>query len=152
MTADVRFPLWAGWANGPISSDQFAATLPEQRVKDHLPEASISAGRENENRCCVGALWQIGGRLNGSRNLLIGFCKTKVRAPGWNVERSIAMTNEGNKPPVPPPEDWRKLAQQASAESDPNKLMEIVEHLCEAIDRTKPESSKPTPPKPDQAA
>jgi hypothetical protein len=63
------------------------------------------------------------------------------------------MTNDGKKPAELPPEDWRSLAQQASSEPDPNKLMEIVEHLCEAIDRTKPDHSKPaTPSKPDQAA
>jgi hypothetical protein len=64
-----------------------------------------------------------------------------------------AMTNNGKKPPESPPEDWKKLAQQASAEPDPDKLMEIVEHLCEAIDRTKTDTSKPpSPSKPDQAA
>jgi hypothetical protein len=65
----------------------------------------------------------------------------------------MAMNNKEKKPAVPPPEDWRKLAEQASAEPDPNKLIEIVEHLCEAIDRPKPDPSKPpSPSKPDQAA
>ena len=63
------------------------------------------------------------------------------------------MINYGKKPPESPPEDWRTLAQQASAEPDPNKLMEIVEHLCEAIDRTKPDPNNPhSHSKPDQAA
>ena len=63
------------------------------------------------------------------------------------------MNDDGKKAPVPPPEDWRTLAQQASGEPDPNKLLEIVEHLCEAIDRTKSDPSKPpSPSKPGQAA
>jgi hypothetical protein len=48
------------------------------------------------------------------------------------------MNNDGTKPAVPPPENWRTLAQQASTEADPNKLVEIVEHLCEIIDQKKP--------------
>jgi hypothetical protein len=35
--------------------------------------------------------------------------------------------------------DWRDLAEQASHEQDPNKLMKLVSDLCEAIDdRPKP--------------
>ena len=30
--------------------------------------------------------------------------------------------------------DWRDLAEQASHEQDPSKLMELVSELCEAID------------------
>lgn len=70
-----------------------------------------------------------------------------------NAARGYAMTNNGEKTPESPPEDWKKLAQQASAEPDPDKLMEIVEHLCEAIDRTKTDTGKsPSPSKPGQAA
>lgn len=32
------------------------------------------------------------------------------------------------------PKDWRDLAEQASHEPDPDKLMELVSELCEAID------------------
>jgi hypothetical protein len=56
------------------------------------------------------------------------------------------MTNDGKKPPEPPPEDWRNLAQQASTEADPNKLMEIVEHLCDVIDQEKSQQNKPQAP------
>jgi hypothetical protein len=31
--------------------------------------------------------------------------------------------------------NWRDLAEQASHEPDPHKLMELVSELCEAIDR-----------------
>ena len=35
--------------------------------------------------------------------------------------------------------DWRDLAEQASHEQDPSKLMELVSELCEAIDhKSKP--------------
>jgi hypothetical protein len=30
--------------------------------------------------------------------------------------------------------DWRDLAEQASQEQDPNKLLKLVSELCEAID------------------
>jgi hypothetical protein len=52
------------------------------------------------------------------------------------------MTNDGKNPAVPPPEDWRTLAEQASTEADSNKLVEIVEHLCDVIDQKNPEQGK----------
>jgi len=87
------------------------------------------------------------------RRTVIIIRETKVWAAGLNAERGSVMTNDGKKTPEPSAEDWRTLAQEASAEPDPNKLMEIVEHLCEAIDRAKSDPSKPpSPSKPDQAA
>ena len=35
---------------------------------------------------------------------------------------------------VPPQRDWRDLAEQASKETDPEKLARIVEELCGALD------------------
>jgi len=40
---------------------------------------------------------------------------------------------------LPPREDWLPIAEQASKEMDPEKLMILVEQLCSALDyRKKP--------------
>ena len=40
------------------------------------------------------------------------------------------MSSQGTNPR----KDWHELAEQASHEQDPDKLMELVSELCEAID------------------
>lgn len=47
------------------------------------------------------------------------------------------MTDSGSGSKSPQPsstEDWRKLAQQASIEADPERLIELVQRLCEVLD------------------
>ncbi len=42
---------------------------------------------------------------------------------------------EDGKPARPaPPSDWRDLAAQASQESDPNKLTDLVKEICDRLD------------------
>jgi hypothetical protein len=38
---------------------------------------------------------------------------------------------------LPPREDWAPLAEQASKEMDPEKLMSLVKQLCSALDDRK---------------
>jgi len=38
--------------------------------------------------------------------------------------------------------DWRILAEKAAHESDPAKLMRIVEELCRALDRREEQANK----------
>lgn len=38
--------------------------------------------------------------------------------------------------------DWRDLADQASKETDPVKLQELVTALCEALDQATPQRAK----------
>ena len=41
--------------------------------------------------------------------------------------------------PADTPKDWRDLAEQASHEPDPHKLLQLVSELCKAIDnKSKP--------------
>lgn len=49
------------------------------------------------------------------------------------------MSGDANTPskPIAPStqtEDWRKLAEQASKEQDPQKLLKLVQDLCDNID------------------
>ncbi len=37
--------------------------------------------------------------------------------------------------PNPHTEDWRDLAEQASRESDPQKLVKLVQDLCDRLDQ-----------------
>ena len=45
-----------------------------------------------------------------------------------------------------PEKDWKELAEQASHEADPQKLMKIVKDLCTALDaKPKRPASSPSP-------
>jgi len=45
-----------------------------------------------------------------------------------------------------PEQDWKELAEQASQEADPQKLMKIVKDLCTALDKEpKPPTNSPAP-------
>ncbi len=35
----------------------------------------------------------------------------------------------------PPSKDWREIAERASKEPDPNKLLQLIEELCDSMDR-----------------
>jgi hypothetical protein len=43
-------------------------------------------------------------------------------------------------------DDWRALAEKASREQDPKKLVEFVQRLCEEIDRYKHKGTEPAGP------
>lgn len=43
--------------------------------------------------------------------------------------------SKGRKPPLPETERWRGLAEKASKEQDPKKLLETVEELCEELEQ-----------------
>ena len=45
--------------------------------------------------------------------------------------------------------DWRELAEQASHETDPEKLQQLVKALCEALDQVPPQRAKPISKKTD---
>lgn len=40
-----------------------------------------------------------------------------------------------SNPPAPPIEHWRELAEKASQEEDPKKLLEEVEELCQELEK-----------------
>ncbi len=40
-----------------------------------------------------------------------------------------------SNPPAPPTEHWRELAEKASKEQDPEKLLEEVEELCHDLEQ-----------------
>ncbi len=46
-----------------------------------------------------------------------------------------AARDEAPKPTTPETEDWRELAEKASNEQDPKKLLETVARLCDSIDK-----------------
>lgn len=48
-------------------------------------------------------------------------------------------TDNGNNPH----KSWRELAEQASTETDPAKLQQLIKELCDALDRTAPQKAKP---------
>jgi len=51
----------------------------------------------------------------------------------------LAFRCEAGHYMLPPREDWLPIAEQASKEMDPEKLMILVEQLCSALDyRKKP--------------
>ncbi len=64
--------------------------------------------------------------------------------------------SQDNKPPIPPkapiPRDWRELAERASKEPDPEKLTQLIEELCDSIDRLRAErrNRMSPPPKADR--
>jgi hypothetical protein len=39
-------------------------------------------------------------------------------------------------------EDWRKIAARASTETDPDKLLALVQELCEILERREAESKR----------
>jgi hypothetical protein len=39
-------------------------------------------------------------------------------------------------------EDWRKIAARASTETDPDKLLTLVQELCEILERREAESKR----------
>jgi hypothetical protein len=39
-------------------------------------------------------------------------------------------------------EDWRKIAARASTETDPDKLLTLVQELCEILERRDAESKR----------
>ena len=41
------------------------------------------------------------------------------------------MPDDGNHKPF---QDWRQIAEQATKEQDPEKLLQLVEQLCDALD------------------
>lgn len=50
------------------------------------------------------------------------------------------MPQDGKRPDASTPpihEDWRELAEKASNEQDPKKLVDFVQRLCDEIDRLK---------------
>jgi hypothetical protein len=47
-----------------------------------------------------------------------------------------------------PPSDWQHLAEQASKETDPNKLMKLVSELCSALDSERKQKSHLNQPAP----
>jgi hypothetical protein len=52
-------------------------------------------------------------------------------------------------PSTPPQsEDWRQIAERASRETNPKKLLELVRHLCALLEKHGAElkSSQPPPP------
>lgn len=58
----------------------------------------------------------------------------------------MADSGSGSKSPQPPStEDWRKLAQQASIEADPNRLIELVQRLCEVLEDSNSHPKADTP-------
>jgi hypothetical protein len=61
------------------------------------------------------------------------------------------MSQDG-KPPVPPTptasDDWRGIAQRASQEPDPEKLTQLIQELCDSIDRHRAQNRlHPIPPR-----
>jgi hypothetical protein len=51
-----------------------------------------------------------------------------------------------------PVHSWREIATEAAKETDPKKLVEIIEKLCEALETTRLERSLGNPPpKPSQS-
>jgi predicted Zn-dependent protease len=46
------------------------------------------------------------------------------------------MTDETRKrtPPPPPTDEWREIAERASREQDPRKLIELVQELCKKLE------------------
>jgi hypothetical protein len=49
---------------------------------------------------------------------------------------------QNGKPPLPSKpdsEDWRALAERASKETDPKKMLELVQRLCDALEQCKAE-------------
>lgn len=49
---------------------------------------------------------------------------------------------DGSTPPIH--DDWRELAEKASKEQDPKKLVDFVQRLCDEIDQLKHKGSEPT--------
>ena len=48
-----------------------------------------------------------------------------------------------------PVHSWREIAVEAKNETDPKKLIELVERLCEALEKIRLERSLDNPPKKD---
>ena len=46
-----------------------------------------------------------------------------------------------------PPESWLEITAEARKETDPKKLIEIIEKLCEALEQTRLERAGKLPPK-----
>ncbi len=54
------------------------------------------------------------------------------------------MSDESVQDSILPPSDepsWRELAERASKEPDPKKLLELVHELCDQLDRTEEEKN-----------
>ena len=51
-----------------------------------------------------------------------------------------------------PVHSWRKIAAEAKKETDPKKLIELIETLCEALETIRLERSLDNPPKSKSAA
>ncbi len=47
---------------------------------------------------------------------------------------------------VHPPESWLEIAAQAKKETDPKKLIELIQTLCEALERIRLERAGKLPP------
>jgi hypothetical protein len=46
-----------------------------------------------------------------------------------------------------PPESWLEVAAQAKKETDPKKLIELIQTLCDALERIRLERTGLLPPK-----
>jgi hypothetical protein len=51
---------------------------------------------------------------------------------------------QANRKPV---QSWREIAADAAKETDPKKLVEIIEKLCEALETIRLERSPGNPPR-----
>lgn len=59
---------------------------------------------------------------------------------------------DGHEPSSPSEmEGWRELAEKASQEGDPNKLLALVQRLCDALDQERGARASPHSPHPNKA-
>jgi hypothetical protein len=62
------------------------------------------------------------------------------------------MGDNGNPKATPAtetqPEDWRKIAERASKETNPEKLLSLVQELCAILEQRTAERKRDETPKP----
>lgn len=56
------------------------------------------------------------------------------------------MPDDGNEPDPSSNERWRELADKASKERDPKKLLETISQLCDALDARAAAQKRPQDP------
>jgi hypothetical protein len=61
------------------------------------------------------------------------------------LERRAVSENQITPNPTTPGDDrdWRQLAEKASHENDPKKLIDLVKRLCEVLDQEKATRGNP---------
>jgi len=76
------------------------------------------------------------GRDTGHRWLLgLVICiLSNIAQLRFLITHTVNPVVEGEHYMLPPREDWLHIAEQASKEMDPQKLMRLVKQLCSALD------------------